>query len=157
LKLDGLTQEIDVGTATLRLELLGNGQSIGEQDFPLSGWDVICGAAIALEQGRPRCARAASLWYTRRTSKAGAYRWYEVGYESNPLSGRAFEFEPVAFDVELADRAHWNAMSIVQVSYPPVPIDDEDAEAFYRRWGFLLGEAVAGRLQNVPRGLPTAS
>lgn len=70
-------------------------------------------------------------------------------------AGRGFEFEPVAFDVELGDRAHSNATDIVQTSYHPVPIDDEDADAFFRRWGFLLAEAVAGRLKNVHRGLPT--
>lgn len=155
LSLDGLTQKIQVGTATLELELLRNGQTIGEQDFPHSNWDVVCGAVITLAQGRPRFTRGASLWYTRRESKAGDYRWYEVGYESNPLTGRSFEFEPVAGDIDLADRAHWHGVSVVQVAYAPAPVDDEDAEAFYRRWGFLLGEAVAGRLQNVPRGLPS--
>jgi hypothetical protein len=50
---------------------------------------------------------------------------------------------------------HSNAMDIVQTSYQPVLIDDEDADAFFRRWVFLLAEAVAGRLENVHRGLPT--
>lgn len=154
LNLAAAEPNIRVGSATILLEILQSGQAIGENAFPRSGWDVAAGAAIAVNQANPPHKRAASLWYTRRGSRSGDYRWLEVGYESNPLTGKAFDFEPAAFDVELADRAHSNAMDIVQTSYNPVPIDDEDVDSFYDRWVYILGEAVAGRLQRLPRGLP---
>jgi eukaryotic-like serine/threonine-protein kinase len=146
--------EINVGTASLELEIESVSGSLSPADFPRSNWDVVCGAVIEVRQDRPLHKRGANLWYTRRTSKAAEYRWYEVGYEGNPLTGRGFQFQPAAVTTEFADRAHGAAMDVVQVSYGPYPIDDEDKEAFCKRWTHVLAEACAGVLQNVPRALP---
>lgn len=145
---------IRVGTATLELDLGMTNHALGEDGFPRSHWDVICGAVIQVDQARPQHKRAASLWYTRRTDKNADYRWYEVGYAGNPLTGRGFQFEPAAVTAELADRAHSPAMDVVQESYPPIPIDDEDTDAFCQRWAHILAEACAGRLQHLPGSLP---
>ena len=145
---------IKVGTATLELDLSMSNHTFGEDGFPRSHWDVICGAVIQVDQARPLHKRAASLWYTRRTDKNADYRWYEVGYAGNPLTGRGFQFEPAAVTAELADHAHSPAMDVVQESYPPIPIDDEDTDAFCQRWAHILAEACAGRLQHLPGSLP---
>jgi hypothetical protein len=147
------SHSIRVGTATLEIDLVQGG-AFGETAFPRSGWDVICGAVIEVSQSRPEHKRAASLWYTKQNNRSGDYRWCEVGYEGNPLAGRGFEFEPAAVTPELADRAHSHAMDVIQSSYPPLAIDDEDLDAFCRRWAFILAEACEGRLQNLPRNLP---
>ena len=38
---------------------------------------------------------------------------------------------------------------MVQSSYDPIPIDDEDAERFIDAWASFLAEASAGRLQHL--------
>ena len=129
----GSSHVVQVATATLDLDLGMTTHVMGEDAFPRSHWDVICGAAVEVNQGTPPHKRAASLWYTRRTDTRGNYRWYEVGYEGNPLTRQGFQFEPAAVTAELADRAHSNAMDVIQTSYPPIPIDDEDEDAFCQR------------------------
>ena len=121
--------------------------------FPLSHWDVITGAQIAAEQHSPRHSRSASLWYTRRNDVNADYRWYEVGYSTNPLVGRRSRFEPIALPPQEADRAHAPGMAEVQTSYDPLPIDDEDIDAFCSRWAHILAEACAHRLQHLPLAL----
>lgn len=145
---------ISVGTGTLEIDLGGKGQVFSEEAFASSGWDVICGGVIEVNQLPPPHKRAASLWYTKQANKNADYRWFEVGYEGNPLSGRGFEFEPAAVSPELADSAHSSGMGIVQASYIPVPIDDEDVDAFCQRWAHILAEACHGRLRQLPRSLP---
>ena len=146
---------IHVGPATLDLDVGMSGQALGEDSFPRSHWDVICGATIEVVQPSPPHKRAASLWYTRRTDNRADYRWYEVGYMGHPLTGRGFKFQPAAVTPDLADRAHSSGMDVVQASYPPVPIDDEELDAFCERWTYILAEACAGRLQHMPTSLPS--
>jgi serine/threonine-protein kinase len=147
--------EIHVGSASLQLDLDTSTGHYGPNDFPRSQWDVICGASIGVEQRsrRPQ-KRSANLWYTRQRSKTGDYRWFEAAYEGNPLTGKGFEFEPAAANVELADRAHSNAMDVVQVSYGPYAIDDEDLETFVQRWTHILAAAASGEMERLPRALP---
>lgn len=144
--------EIQVASARLRLDL--DCRTYGEGAFPMSRWDVVCGAAAVVEQSSPVHRRSASLWFTRQESAVGEYRWYEVGYECNPLTGRAYQFEPTALKAEDADRAHSRALDVVQTSYHPVTIDGEDTDAFCDRWLSILAKACAGQLQNLPRSLP---
>lgn len=149
----GSSHVIAVGSATLELDLSLSGTALSRDAFPRSEWDVVCGAAVEVVQASPVHKRAASLWYTRRDNPQGDFRWYEVGYEGNPLTRKGFEFEPAAVTPELADRAHWAAMDVIQTSYPAVPIDDEDVDAFCARWEHILAEACSNRLHNMPRGL----
>jgi hypothetical protein len=46
-------------------------------------------------------------------------------------------------------------MSIVQVSYGPYAIDDEDLEEFLKRWTHILAEAASGNLKRVVRAFPS--
>ena len=151
------SHRIGVGTATLDFYLPRADDVLGEDAFPRSGWDVICGGSIEVNQSHPEYKRSASLWYTKQQHKSADYRWYEVGYEGNPLTQQGFQFEPTAVTPELADRAHSQAMDIVQTSYGPVPIDDEDLDAFCHRWAHILAEACHGAdlLRDLYQGLTT--
>jgi serine/threonine-protein kinase len=151
----GTSLFVHVGEASLELDLEAGGSLLAEDAFPLSQWDVICGAIIKVIQSSPRHERAANLWYTKRSDRKADYRWYEVGYEWSPLTERASEFEPAAVTAELADRAHSTAMGVIQTAYQPTLIDDEDTETFCRRWADILAEACAGRLHGLPRHLPS--
>lgn len=142
---------VRVGSATIEMDFGTTVALIPPDGFPRSNWDVVCGASMEVVQGSPTHKRAANLWYTKQHNPRGAYRWYEVGYEGNPLTQKGFDFEPAAVSTELADRAHWNGMAVVQVSCGPYPIDDEDAEEFIQRWTRILAEAVSGSLQHLPK------
>jgi len=143
---------IRIGTATLELEL--QVKSYLADDFPHSSWDVACGSVVEVIQEQPMHRRSASLWFTRLTSQASEFRWYEVGYEGNSIGGYGFPFEPTAVSPEIADRAHWAGMDVVQTAYHPVPIDGEDVDAFCNRWLFILAEACNGGLKQMPHSLP---
>lgn len=145
--------QVSVGSATLVVDWQASGHVFAVDSWPRSGWDVICGAVVEVVQGNTRYKRAANLWYTRQKNPGGDFRWYEVGYEGNVMAGRSFEFEPAAVNAELADRAHWTGMDIVQASYGPFAIDDEDVDGFCARWIHVLAEACAGHLKRVPRAL----
>lgn len=133
------------------------GSAASEDAFRQSKWDVVRGAAIEVRQGQPEHKRSASLWYTRQNRKDGHFRWYEVGYGSNPLSSQRMQYEPCAVSSELADRAHAPGMDIIQCTYGPIAIDDEEIDAFCDRWVNTLAEACAGRLQNLSWGMPDFS
>lgn len=151
---EGSSHVIRVGSGVLKLDLDSSSHAYSEDGFPRSKWDVIWGAVLEVEQSEPMHQRAASLWYTRQAARTGDYRWYEVGYQGNPLTGKGFRFEPAAVTPENADRAHWHGMDVVQACYPPIPIDDEDIDSFCHRWTHILAEACNGRLQNLPQHLP---
>jgi hypothetical protein len=145
---------VHVGLASLQVQIDTEDRAFALDAFPRSKWDVICGASIGVEQRKPSHKRSANLWYTRQRSLTGDYRWYEAAYEGNPPTQKGFDFEPAAAHPELADRAHWTGMDMVQVSYGPYAIDDEDSEAFFQRWTHIFAEAASGGLQRVPRVLP---
>ncbi len=151
----GTSWIVQVAHATLEMNAEAD-PLIAEGRFARSNWDVICGGAIEVRQVQPVHKRGASLWYTRQKSRSADFRWYEVGYTANYLSGKAFEFEPVALDAENADRAHGQAMDVVQTAYHPTPVDDEDSEMFFRRWAHILALAAEGKLKTLPSSLPTA-
>ncbi len=143
--------EIRIAGAVLKLSLQTDQYSA--EAFPHSKWDVICGSVIVVEQSNPQHIRSASLWFTRREYSQAEYRWFEVGYEANPLMG-SFKFSPIALPPERADKAHWNAMTEVQTSYHPVLIDGEDMDAFCDRWLHVLSKACHKQLQRMPHSLP---
>lgn len=143
---------IELGGASLSMSTWGQLLRFSDA-FPLSQWDVITGSEIKAEQSRPQHTRSASLWYTRRNDVNADFRWYEVGYNMNPFMGKKFRCEPTALPPQEADRAHGPGMAEVQTSYDPLPIDDEDIDAFCSRWAQILAEACANRLQHLPLAL----
>lgn len=144
---------IRVGTSTLEIDFRAGGALFGEEAFPRSKWDVICGAVIEVTQVRPSCKRSANLWYTRQQSRSADYRWYEAAYRGSVHTANRFESEPAAVTPELADRAHWAGMDVVQVAYGPYAVDDEDATSYHDRWTHVLAEACNGRLERLPSAL----
>ena len=143
---------IELGGASLSISTWG--QLLRYSDaFPLSHWDVITGSEIRAQQSSPQHTRSASLWYTRRNDVNADFRWYEVGYNMNPFMGKKFRCEPIALPPQEADQAHAPGMAAVQPSYDPLPIDDEDINAFCSRWAHILAEACANRLQFLPLAL----
>jgi hypothetical protein len=72
----------------------------------------------------------------------------------NPVMGKKFRCEPIALPPQEADQAHATpGMAAVQPSYDPLPIHDEDINAFCSRWAHILAEACANRLQFLPLAL----
>lgn len=136
---------VKIGEGMLELDLKSGEGAISPRDFSRSKWDVVCGAIVNIKQSS-EVKRGANLWYTRMNNPNENYRWYEVGYQLNPAMGKRFMYEPAAVAPHLADVAHSPIMSEVQVAYQPIPVDDEDADAFCKRWADYLGEACAGKL-----------
>lgn len=135
---------IRIGQASLIVQLRGDDRGddvvIEEDAFPQSGWDVVTGATIRVEQRQPDYKWGASLWYFREDA-GDEYRWKEVGYMLNPLVGRPQRYEPSSQDEAHADEAAGPAMGMFQIAYGPTPIDDEDANKFYDRWAGRLAKA----------------
>jgi serine/threonine-protein kinase len=126
---------------------------IAEQAFPKSGWDVVAGATIEVNQSDPPYVWSSSLWYAKRPED-DEYRWREASYFANPMKGESPRFAPYSLDVpSAADAAHGKGIATHQVAWGPSPVDDEDAEDFFDRWLALFAKAVDGRLRH-PRYLP---
>lgn len=116
--------------------------------MPRSRWDPILVETI-LVQGKPTAGcltkRSASLWYARIPGSE-EYRWYEVSYEDNPLMTEGRSEKYCLEDPSKADLAHDSGTAAVQIDYGPHAIDDEEAEAFAKRWAELLANAYSRRL-----------
>ncbi|MBX3083960.1 MAG: serine/threonine protein kinase [Anaerolineae bacterium] len=147
-------QAIRLGSALLEIELLNNGVLISEDAFERSGWDVVVGAQIQVQQSSPRPYEwGGNLWYTNLGTNS-EYRWWEVIYMSHPLSRTRRSFEPFAVDdIEDADRAASPIMDTIQFAAKPRPIDDENLDEFCARWAELLAKAYRGQLTH-PSYLP---
>ena len=119
--------------------------------FSRSKWEVVASGKLMVSQ--PTYNWSTSLWYAKLPN-TDDYRWYEVGYFSNPmLSGRA-TFEPFAVDdLDIADEAAAPMLSLIQFAFGPEPIDDEHADSFRQRWIRLFTKACNGQLDR-PRQLP---
>ncbi len=119
--------------------------------FPRSKWDVVASGKLIASQ--PQYNWSTSLWYAKLPGSED-YRWYEVGYFSNPLmTGRA-TFEPFSVDdLAVADEAAAPMLSLIQFAFGPEPIDDEHADSFHQRWIGLFTKACNGQLDH-PRQLP---
>jgi hypothetical protein len=135
---------IEVGAGSLEFDLRIKDGILSSKSFPHARWDVVCGAVVEVKQSSIiRC--AANLWYTRMSNPNGEYRWYEVGYQGNPIMGKRFEYEPAAVDVRSADIAHAPIIGAVQPAYQPIPIDYEGVGAFCQRWADILADACPGK------------
>ena len=87
---------------------------IGPDQFPNSGWDVICGAVIGVTQSEPEGMWSSSLWYAKR-HLADEYRWREVSYWS---LGNERRPPPYYLDnLRDADFAMSNVMHTYQIAW----------------------------------------
>lgn len=141
------SDEVTLGQGVFRI--WSESTMFPEDAFPSSRWDIVTAAAIAVGSNSVKQGWAASLWYGT-TGEWSDYRWFEVAYF------KQFDSTQGPFlltDLALADRAAGPALDTLCQAYPPRPIDDEDAERFYRRWIALFTKVAEGKLQP-PRVLP---
>ncbi|MCB0877410.1 MAG: hypothetical protein KDC46_00310 [Thermoleophilia bacterium] len=129
-------------------------ESIREGAFEQSGWDVLAGAWIRLQQHDsvfeyPGC--SSSLWYAKLPGQSQA-AWHEVAY--NAAEGNAPAEEPFALrDVIKADVAGSPAPANLFPVFPPRPLAGPGLDAFQDRWMGLLAKAAIGDLERpVPGG-----
>lgn len=146
--------QIELGSASLVVKFRSSTNFIHEDAFRASGWDVIAGAIITVQQGgAKRYEWSANLWYTN-LGKNADYRWWEVMYMTNPLLRGGREYEPYAIDnLADADSAAAPAGGKVQLGARPHLIDDENVDDFCERWADLLAQAYRGQLRR-PSSLP---
>jgi serine/threonine-protein kinase len=130
---------------------------IPEGRFVRSGWDVVAGATIGVNQDVvvDYRGRGASLWFADLHVGLG-YRWYEVPY----MWGAVVAIRPVDAispfavpGIDDADLAASNTISNHQHARAPTPIDDEDFDAFSDRWIEYIAMAATGSLKR-PSRLP---
>lgn len=154
--------QIQLGAALLEVELLNRGLPIPESAFQESGWDVVAGATICVDQSEPtRYKWGANLWYTN-LGRGNEYRWWEVLYYNVSTKRAQYyaNYEPFALDVASndftdADLAASHVMHVINMAAEPRPIDDESIDNFCNRWADLLAKAYHGQLSR-PQRLPLA-
>jgi eukaryotic-like serine/threonine-protein kinase len=147
---------IQLGRGLLRWRVLH--RIIPPRVFAQSGWDVVAGAILSLQQSAPAggalltySGRSANLWYAR-VSDSDDYRWIEVPYMT--IFGAGPSDQPYAMtDLADADIAGSNVIASVQLAAEPVPIDDENQNDFFARWQARFALAAEGRLAR-PSSLP---
>lgn len=144
---------VRLGSAVLVLRLIGETGGIAADAFPLSKWDVVLGAEIAVRQDSPRYVRSSSIWYSKLLAD-DEYRWREVSYFGSPFLSDRSPYEPHSLnDFELADQVAAAGMAEYLIAWGPQPIDDENLPDFKSRWAGLLAKAADGKLSH-PRRLP---
>jgi serine/threonine-protein kinase len=151
---------VELDRASLEVKVLNGGRAIPESAFHQSGWDVIAGATICVNQGEstPIYRWGANLWYTD-LGQGNEYRWWEVPYFAvGPRLSQYYEnYKPFALDVAVdfrdADLAASHVMNSISIAAKPTPIDSEYFDDFCDRWADLLAEAYRGELRN-PSSLP---
>jgi eukaryotic-like serine/threonine-protein kinase len=118
-----------------------------------AGWapafDVVASAAIGITIPQDRFGyegRQHSIWYCD-AQRAGAYRWYEVGFMVSPLVPRTSPYYPIAFEpCESAGKALSSSIAEWHVAWPFTPIDQGEEDGFVERWLEWFGQAVADQL-----------
>jgi serine/threonine protein kinase len=146
---------LELGQASLEIMYI-DAKPIDQGAFKHSGWDVVLGTSITVQQGKDfEYIWSASLWY-RRIKVEDSYRWTEIPYMSHPFSKRGRQkYQPFAvLDIEDVDLAATPGMmhGIVQAANPKF-IDDEMQEDFVDRWAKLFAAAASGKLR-APDRLP---
>jgi eukaryotic-like serine/threonine-protein kinase len=135
---------IVLGNGSMEL-MIGTTNSFPRDRFKHCGWDVVAVAKIGVAQTNKKSAISSSLLYAKRRGD-DAYRWWEIGFNFNPFSGKQF-INHIAMDMtEHVDIALSPIMGEYVAQYGPKAIDDEDAEAFCLRWADLLARASSGML-----------
>lgn len=144
---------ISLGSASLSINF-NNFFVIDEGRFKYSGWDVITGATIILNQNPPNSYTwGANLWFTNQ-KKYHEFRWVEVSYMTSPLMRLQANYQPYAVtDIKNADLAASNITAEIQFGSSPKFIDYEFIDNFCARWGDLFAQAALGQLRH-PSRLP---
>jgi serine/threonine-protein kinase len=138
-----------LGNGSLAITL-DNSNYVEPGKFSRSGWDVIAGSTIKVNQHQRPYRWSASVWYMK-LKDAAEYRWYEVSYRVSHQAWSGDQFEPFACsDLTDADYAASNMMHSVAVAFGPAPIDDDKEDEFHERWIWILAKAATGQLKTPP-------
>jgi hypothetical protein len=139
---------VSIGQAELVIDLQG---VVPPNIFFRNGtWQVMALGSIRVAQKEPPWSHGATLWYMRLGANE-VYRWYEMEYRKHalargPLMG-PFAIQEIGHDIyQQANLAVGLGMHVIEVNFGPVPIDDENIEAFLERWLTRLAKAYSGRL-----------
>ena len=150
-------REVGLGQGTLTLGF--SDEVLGAALFEPANWDVVTCGVIMVTQSQPEYQWSSSLWFGK-LAEDGDYRWHEVSYfnlGTNIFESLGTNFEPYALS-GLDERRHAvlaasPAVHTHQIAWGPVAIDGEDADAFIKRWSFLLAKGSQGQLEH-PSHLP---
>lgn len=140
---------VSIGEAELLIDL--EGAVPPNVSFRSGTWTAMALGSIRVSQKDPPWSHGATLWYMRLGADA-AYRWYEMEYRKHALTSGPpigpFPIQEVGNDIYAqANLAAGPGMHVIEVNFGPVPIDDENAEAFFERWLTRLAQAYSKRLR----------
>jgi len=165
------TADVSVGTDSLTIQLGKAKLSIildEETDFIEYGdfsdgnsWDILCCAVIEVYQhGYPQVVpgnyQKMHTWQANllfaKNDYTQEYRWLEVCfYNFNKLTFIEEDVLPFAYSkYNLPLNVLSNALqsiSTIKLATSPIPIDAENQDDFFRRWGDKLALAVKGKLE----------
>lgn len=148
-----LLLRIDLGSAWLEVQPHVSRNPFPAGLFPNSGWDVVVGAIISVNQVEPTTyVWSANLWYTD-LGRSGEYRWREVSFRQVAGIPSSVDQPFAMTQFEDADLAASKIMHSFALAAQPKAIDDEDFAQFVDRWADLLAKASLGELQH-PSKLP---
>lgn len=150
--------EVRLGQGTLLVELPEQDESMPQDAFPKSGWDMVTAIDITARQIDGTLWRA-DLVYGKPPAAEG-YRWYEIFFfnpHSTALQGGFAR--PSRQDVDRA--LAWGNRPIIvslgenaiRVVHGPTAIDDENEPRFHEHWIWLLAQAANGKL-GFPADIP---
>jgi hypothetical protein len=146
---DGRDLRVSIGLAELLVDLEG---AVPPNVFFRNGtWEVMALGSIRVSQKEPPWSHGATLWYMKLGANA-AYRWYEMEYRKHALAGGPpigpFPIQEIGNDIYgQANLAAGPGMHVIELNFGPVPIDDENMQAFLERWLTRLAQAYSKRLR----------
>lgn len=123
-------------------------------------FDVIAYSSIMVRKPRDPYGyegRAHSLWFCD-ANEEGVYRWYELAFMVQPLVAERYTVDPFSLSPtdEEAAKALTPTMTVRQVAWQPVPVDQGEEDAFIERWLGWFGAAADGSLSH-PHTMPENS
>lgn len=123
-------------------------------------FDVVAYSSIRVRNPRDPYdyeGRSHSLWFCD-AHEEGVYRWYELAFMVQPLIAERYTLDPFSLpptDDEAA-KALTPTMTVRQVAWQPIPIDQGEEDPFLERWLGWFAAAADGSLSH-PRSLPENS
>jgi len=144
---------LNFGRASVSVEFKNTRGGIGRDVFSQSKLDVAAYAVVTVASENPSRRWSASLWYLDM-ARNGSFRWYEVGYQPNPIIAPLPDaMVPTFLEPQHADAVHGLGNGAQVIAFGPRPIDDEDVDSFIDRWSVLIALAAEGRLEP-PKKIP---
>lgn len=142
---------IELGNAHITI-VANRTDAISFETMKVVNWDTVTCADIAVKQISPKYTWSASLFFAKQNGQQ-SFRWYEISFMDGFAGRVQSRNEPFSLAPGKAIRAMNMATDIYQVASRPVPIDDEDTDAFVERWLERFALAARGALQR-PSSLP---